>query len=135
VEAWCVSCDVGTTVLYIFYANFRILILSTIYNKVHFLTFYLLRFLTLYPLSSVPVSNTRTLPGNHQSRTVLSFSLPTLFLHFLFLFPPPIPHSGFKVLMLKSSLIRVKEDGVGRACDTNGGEEECIKDIGGKARG
>jgi hypothetical protein len=29
---------------------------------------------------------------------------------------------------------RVKEDEMGRACSTNGGEEECIKDIGGKAR-
>jgi hypothetical protein len=27
-----------------------------------------------------------------------------------------------------------KEDGMGRACNTNGGEDECIKAIGGKAR-
>jgi hypothetical protein len=31
-------------------------------------------------------------------------------------------------------LVGVKEDEVGRAYSTNGGEEECIKDIGGKAR-
>jgi hypothetical protein len=28
----------------------------------------------------------------------------------------------------------VKEDEMGRACSTNGEEEECIYDIGGKAR-
>jgi hypothetical protein len=27
-----------------------------------------------------------------------------------------------------------KEDEMGRACSTNGGEEECIQDIGGKSR-
>jgi hypothetical protein len=27
-----------------------------------------------------------------------------------------------------------KEDEMGRACSTNGGEEECIKDISGKSR-
>jgi hypothetical protein len=32
------------------------------------------------------------------------------------------------------SLIEVKEDEIGRACSTNGGDEECISDIGGKAR-
>jgi hypothetical protein len=29
---------------------------------------------------------------------------------------------------------QVKEDEMGRACSTNRGEEECIYDIGGKAR-
>jgi hypothetical protein len=29
---------------------------------------------------------------------------------------------------------QVKEDEMGRECSTNEGEEECIKDIGGKAR-
>jgi hypothetical protein len=29
---------------------------------------------------------------------------------------------------------QVKENEVGRACSTNGGEEECIEDIGGKSR-
>jgi hypothetical protein len=29
---------------------------------------------------------------------------------------------------------RLKEDEMGRACSTNGGEEECIEGIGGKAR-
>jgi hypothetical protein len=29
---------------------------------------------------------------------------------------------------------QVKEDEMGRACSTNGGEEECMSDIGGKAR-
>jgi hypothetical protein len=28
----------------------------------------------------------------------------------------------------------VKEDEMGRACGTNGGEEECMQDFGGKAR-
>jgi hypothetical protein len=28
----------------------------------------------------------------------------------------------------------VKDDEMGRACSTNGGDEECIQDIGGKAR-
>jgi predicted RNA-binding protein YlqC (UPF0109 family) len=30
--------------------------------------------------------------------------------------------------------IQVKEDEMGKVCGTNGGDEECIKDIGGKAR-
>jgi hypothetical protein len=29
---------------------------------------------------------------------------------------------------------QVKEDEIGRACSTNGGEEKCIEDIGEKAR-
>jgi hypothetical protein len=29
---------------------------------------------------------------------------------------------------------QVKEDEMGRACNTNGGEDKCIEDIGGKAR-
>jgi hypothetical protein len=29
---------------------------------------------------------------------------------------------------------QVKEDELGRECGTNGGEEECIQDIGGKSR-
>jgi hypothetical protein len=28
----------------------------------------------------------------------------------------------------------VKDDGMGRACSTNGGEEECLEDFDGKAR-
>jgi hypothetical protein len=28
----------------------------------------------------------------------------------------------------------VKEDEVGRSCSTNGGDEKCVQDIGGKAR-
>jgi hypothetical protein len=32
------------------------------------------------------------------------------------------------------TLLHVKEDEMGRTCSTNGGEEECIYDIGGKAR-
>jgi hypothetical protein len=31
-------------------------------------------------------------------------------------------------------LERLKEDAMGRTCSTNGGDEECIEDIGGKAR-
>jgi hypothetical protein len=31
-------------------------------------------------------------------------------------------------------IIQVREDGMGRACNTNGGGAECIYDIGGKAR-
>jgi hypothetical protein len=29
---------------------------------------------------------------------------------------------------------QLKEDDIGRACSTDGGEEECVWDIGGKAR-
>jgi hypothetical protein len=29
---------------------------------------------------------------------------------------------------------QVKEDEMGKACSTNGGDEECIQDVGGKAR-
>jgi hypothetical protein len=31
-------------------------------------------------------------------------------------------------------MIQVKEDEMGRTCGTNGGEEECVYDIGGEAR-
>jgi hypothetical protein len=32
-------------------------------------------------------------------------------------------------------MIQVKEDEMGGACSTNGGEQECTQDIGGKAKG
>jgi hypothetical protein len=35
---------------------------------------------------------------------------------------------------VQSSPLKVKEDEVGRSCSTNGGDEECVQDIGGKAR-
>jgi hypothetical protein len=40
------------------------------------------------------------------------------------------PHNNLKEL----TDLRVKEDEMGRACSTNGGDNEYIKDIGGKAR-
>jgi hypothetical protein len=37
------------------------------------------------------------------------------------------------IFPLNVCYVYIKEDEVGRACSTNGGQEECIYDIGGKA--
>jgi hypothetical protein len=40
----------------------------------------------------------------------------------------------FLIHKLGSTNYIINEDEMGRRCRTNGGEEECIEDIGGKAR-